>query len=436
MGGGSIASYSWDFGDGSTDNVVDPSHTYAAPGHYTVALTVTDDLGIASTITHPITVDAAPTARRSPARRIRLAPDRRSSSTAVARPTRSARSRTTAGTSATAAAASGANPSHAYATPGHYTVALTVTNDAGQQTSTSHSITVDAAPTALFSISPSAARTGAPVGFNAGSSNDAIGAITGYSWNFGDGTTASGPSPSHTYASPGNYTVALTVTNDAGQSATSSQTVPVYAAPSAAFSVAPAATTMGATVSFNGSGSNDAGGAITGYSWNFGDGGSASGPSPSHAYSTPGTYTVTLTVTGSLGLASSTSHSVSVSPAPLTVRLSANRQKLATVLKHGLSVSVSTNTAAKASFLVTVPVHATKHGQRTHTRISHTTNATLLRTGTLSFPPGSHTASLRLSRAAASKLRAGGNSVLTLQMTLTDAYGRKLVRSVKLTVSR
>ena len=181
----------------------------------------------------------------------------------------------------------------------------------------------------------------------------------------------------------------------------------MYAAPSATFSVAPAATS-GAPVSFNGSGSSDAGGAITGYSWNFGDGGTASGPSPSHAYSRPGTYTVTLTVTGSLGLASSTSHSVTINPPPLSARLSAKRQKLATVLKHGLSVigldqhrregELRRDDAGARDRASTAS--AQPHDQRP-----------MLRTGAISFAPGTHSAALRLSRAAANKLRTGGKLV-------------------------
>jgi YD repeat-containing protein len=42
---GSITSYSWSFGDGSTGAGVSPSHTYASPGTYAVTLTVTDNLG-------------------------------------------------------------------------------------------------------------------------------------------------------------------------------------------------------------------------------------------------------------------------------------------------------------------------------------------------------------------------------------------------------
>ena len=51
--------------------------------------------------------------------------------------------------------------------------------------------------------------------------------------------------------------------------------------------------------------------------------------------------------------------------------------------------------------------------------------------------PGTHTASLRFSRVAASKLRTAGKPVvLTIEMTLTDVYGRKTTRSVKLTLTR
>jgi len=58
---GSIAQFSWDFGDGGTSNVADPSHTYAVKGLFSATLTVTDDTGLTDSSTLAITVNA-PTA--------------------------------------------------------------------------------------------------------------------------------------------------------------------------------------------------------------------------------------------------------------------------------------------------------------------------------------------------------------------------------------
>ena len=67
------------------------------------------------------------------------------------------------------------------------------------------------------------------------------------------------------------------------------------------------------TCSFDGTGSHDAEGALAGYAWTFGDGGTATGPSPSHTYATAGVYNVTLTVTDGNGATNAVTHQVSPS---------------------------------------------------------------------------------------------------------------------------
>ena len=84
--------------------------------------------------------------------------------------------------------------------------------------------------------------------------------------------------------------------------------------PVASFTAAPNPATIGATVTFNGSGSSDADGdSLTSYAWNFGDGNTSSGASTTtiHTYASAGTYTASLQVTDSLS-AVSTAASITV----------------------------------------------------------------------------------------------------------------------------
>ncbi|HEX3737350.1 MAG TPA: beta-propeller fold lactonase family protein [Solirubrobacterales bacterium] len=76
-------------------------------------------------------------------------------------------------------------------------------------------VSPDQGPVAAFSAS--AAPTGSPSTFDGSGSTDPDGTVVRYDWSFGDRTSApdAGPQPTHTYATPGDYTVTLTVTDDA-----------------------------------------------------------------------------------------------------------------------------------------------------------------------------------------------------------------------------
>ncbi len=153
-------------------------------------------------------------------------------------------------------------------------------------------------PVAIFTESSETGNLGDPITFNAAESYDPDGTIVSYSWTFGDGTTATGVSVSHTFNNKDVYTVTLTVTDNDG--ATDSAKITkrfINMQPVASFTSSGEAFSIDETISFDASSSYDSDGTIVSYSWAFGDGTTATGVSVSHAYSQIGTYTVTLTVT-------------------------------------------------------------------------------------------------------------------------------------------
>jgi PKD repeat protein len=214
---------------------------------------------------------------------------------------------------------SGRTAQHAYSTAGTYVARLTISDSFGRAATLSQSITVGQgdAPSPLFVFSPTNPLPTQQVFFNASGSRPASGrTLTNYQWDFGDGASGTGVQPNHTYALPGGYRVTLVVTDDVGRTASVTINLTVLSDnPIALFTFAPASPTAGAPVAFNASTSTAVPGrTITGYSWNFGDGGTATGVAPSHTYTTAGTRNVTLTVTDNTGKSGSVTIAVTVVP--------------------------------------------------------------------------------------------------------------------------
>ena len=87
--------------------------------------------------------------------------------------------------------------------------------------------TANTPPVADLLAAPLGGPAPLPVDFSGVLSSDPGGTVVGYGWDFGDGGTSTEAEPSHTYASPGNYTVTLTVTDNAGATDTASQVIDV-----------------------------------------------------------------------------------------------------------------------------------------------------------------------------------------------------------------
>lgn len=129
------------------------------------------------------------------------------------------------------------------------------------------------------------------------------GTPTSWNWSFGDRTYSTIKNPTHSYINEGNYTVSLTVSNEAGNDTlirtnyvkvtSKSQLPPIVKFwGSRTSGIAPL------TVYFTDNSTNSP----TSWSWNFGDGTPASTvKNPKHIYSTGGNYTVTLTARNEAG---------------------------------------------------------------------------------------------------------------------------------------
>jgi PKD repeat protein len=226
------------------------------------------------------------------------------------------------------------NASFIYETDGDFNVSLTVWDAQGLSNTKTSTITinpepvepppppppVNQPPTADFTHSCAQAVCT----FVSTSGDVAPGSIASSAWTFGDGGTAEGTSPSHTYSvtAPTEFTVTLTVTDNEGATAVTTKTIAVDPAPPA--NPPPVArftySCAGAVCTFVNT-SFDHGGKVTASAWTFGDGGTSTETSPTHSYtvSTATEFTVTLTVTDDKGAIGVTSQKFTIDPAAANI---------------------------------------------------------------------------------------------------------------------
>ena len=230
---GSVNGHAWTFGDGASASGASVEHAYQAAGNFSVELRVTDDSAAVSTLQRTITVEAEPAdpTNELPTASIEVScVDLECSfdGSGSSDPDGSIASFSWKfGDGATAASA---QPAHEYAAPGTYSVELTVTDDAGGTATAGRSLTVvppNQAPTASFTFQ----CTDLTCEFDASGSSDTDGIVAAYSWQFGDGGTASGAIAGHTFSAAGDYSVSLEVRDDDGATGSRSQQVSVTAPP-------------------------------------------------------------------------------------------------------------------------------------------------------------------------------------------------------------
>jgi PKD repeat protein len=207
-------SWLWNFGDGTSSNLQDPTHTYITSGVYTVRLDATNNWGkcwntseiavspLAASFTTnqttglvPLTVKFTDTSTDQPTNWLWDFGDGYNSTQQ--------------------------NPTHTYGKSGVYLVFFAANNgydlnngNEGWSSATPHQIMVYSLPDVTFTASPRSGTPGTSVIFNDQSTG--FPAPGSWYWDFGDGYNSTQQNPSHQYVSPGLYTVAHSATNSQG----------------------------------------------------------------------------------------------------------------------------------------------------------------------------------------------------------------------------
>jgi len=306
---GPITSWLWDFGDGNTSALQNPSHTYATSGTFNVQLTVTDINGCSDVTTASVTIFPAAVANAG-------ADDAFCDGSNVILSG-------SGGTTYLWSPNTGLSNefiSNPVATPAVTTTyTLTVTDANGCQGMDDVTVTVNPLPSSVFSANNEC--FGTAVQFT-DESTITSGNIAQWDWDFDDGSNSALQSPAHSYAADGTYNVTLEITSDNNCTSTTTQQVIVYAMPVADFSTT---SVCAATVTDFTDLTIINSGIIASWDWNFGDNTAHSNSiNPQHIYPTGGSFNVTLIIQSDFGCVHSVTHPVTVYAVPVAAFTATN----------------------------------------------------------------------------------------------------------------
>ncbi|HYV92164.1 MAG TPA: PKD domain-containing protein [Chitinophagales bacterium] len=274
----------WDFGDGGTSTVTNPTHTFTDTGTYLIMLIASDptacvpfDTAYTSVVVYNTTVDASYTFDTL---------DFCDSIKAILSATSSNIATTFTWDFGDSTSAFGPNVNHTYTVPGFYTITMIANDPTACNPLDTFTETIDFTHLVIASLTQED-YFGCPP-FTIQFQDNGYGGIT-FFWDFGDGTTSTDPSPTHTYGNPGTYYGTFIASDPAAcnPNDTVQFTVTVFDfPPQAAFTANPTIIIdYNSEVHFT----NQSQGA-THYLWLFGDGDTSTAENPSHWYILSGDY--------------------------------------------------------------------------------------------------------------------------------------------------
>jgi gliding motility-associated-like protein len=311
LNGTNLDKYIWDFGLGGgfnfeTTEVQPPLQTYNTAGDYEIGLIVISTSGCSDTIRQTLVV------------RDTVQANFVYSATAICPGQAVQFSNTTSQSfddllwSIDGSSFNTNSPIYTFETPGIKTVSLIVYSNTVCGDTLTREVLVENGPTANFEVD-SACTTLAYTFENTSQDNGFI--IDDYIWDFGDGTSASGFSPTHTYNTPGNYDVSLVVSSSlAICSDTMVKTISVKEIIAADFTFSP--DTICADITAVTFANASTGGSYDSLIWDTDDDSLILTDNPTYLFSNEGNYAVTLSIYDDICGASEMTKSVAVLKVP------------------------------------------------------------------------------------------------------------------------
>ncbi len=281
---GNVNGWVWDFGDGGTSNLQNPTHYYSASGNYNIQMIVQSDQGCTDTLIKPIYVRIPPQAGIAP---LNGCNGLTVNFTSNSDPTASG-FWWDFGTGFPADTANTQNSTFTYSSYGTYNVSLVAQHGtACADTATISVMLTEFIPD--FDM-PDTMCTNTLINYT-DMTTVSNGVVNNWSWDFGDGGSSTAQNPQHGYSSAGDYNVQLTVSSDLG--CNGSVTKPIHIKDAPVAQIGPVDACSGLTISFSNLSAPDA----TDFHWEFGTGNPADTSNayePVFTYPSFGSYTVTL----------------------------------------------------------------------------------------------------------------------------------------------
>ncbi len=303
---GEIVFMIWDFGDGNSSSVVNPTHTYQVFGNLTVTLTVYNSDGDYDVSSQLIVVNPLPS--------INFQIDNNTTQNQCFSSTQFFDNLSSIptddltydwdfgdGTNST-----DFEPNHNFQSEGFYEVQLTATS-ASTGCSSFTRIPLEIFPEPEVSFGFENKCLGSSIDFE-NYTEISTGNIS-FSWDFDDGTLSSLENPSKEFDASGSYDVGLQVTTESGCVTNLVQEVLVFEQPISVFSVQNVCRDTAAYFENESLFADN-------YSWYYGDGSGSTAIEPTHNYSKPGEYQVALVSRNSDGCLDSTTSRLTIHPIP------------------------------------------------------------------------------------------------------------------------